>query len=70
VATVESKHTTKAMTLSWSSMEISNALVDLGVLPILDIPEHPLLAQDVLTVARLILERLREERDSGTGPWI
>jgi hypothetical protein len=51
-------------------MEISNALVDLGVLPILDIPEHPQLAQDVLTVARLILERLREERDSGTGPWI
>jgi hypothetical protein len=67
---VESKRTTEAMTLSWSSMEISNALIDLGVLPILDIPEQPRLAQDVLTVAGLILEHLREERDSGTGPWI
>jgi hypothetical protein len=67
---VESKRTTEAMTLSWSSMEISNALIDLGVLPILDIPEQPRLAQDVLTVAGLILEHLWEERDSGTGPWI
>jgi hypothetical protein len=50
-------------------MEISDALVDLGVFPIRDIHEHPQSAQDVLTAVGLILECLREERDSGAGPW-
>jgi hypothetical protein len=46
---------------SWSVMEISNALIDLGMFPIQDIPVHPKSAQDVLTVASLVLERLQEE---------
>jgi hypothetical protein len=57
---VESERTTEAVQLSWSVMEISDALVNLGVFPIRDIPEHPKLAKDVLTVAGLILEHLQE----------
>jgi hypothetical protein len=50
-------------------MEISNDLVDLGTLPIQDIPQLPKMAQNVLAVASLILERLGEEHASGAGPW-
>jgi hypothetical protein len=39
-------------------MGISNALVDLGMLPIRDIPELLKTAQEVLVVAGLILEHL------------
>jgi hypothetical protein len=49
-------------------MEISDALVDLGVFPIGDIPAHPESAQDILTVVNLILERLREEHAFGANP--
>jgi hypothetical protein len=51
-------------------MENSDALVDLGVLPIRDIPTQPRSAQDVLTVASLVLERLQEEHATGAGPWV
>jgi hypothetical protein len=34
-----------------------------------DIPQLPKSAQEVLTAAGLILERLREEHTSGAGPW-
>jgi hypothetical protein len=47
-------------------MEISNALVDLGLLPIQDIPQLPRLAQEVL--AGVLLESLREAQASGTSP--
>jgi hypothetical protein len=46
---------------SRSVMEISNALIDLGMFPIQDIPVHPKSTQDVLTAASLVLERLQEE---------
>jgi hypothetical protein len=69
VAGVESKHTAKAMQVSQSIMEISDALVDLGVFPIRDIAAHLESAQDVLTAASLILERLLEKHASGAGPW-
>jgi hypothetical protein len=68
VAGIEGDHSTEGMKLSWSVREISDALVDLGVFPIQDIPQHLKSAQDVLMVTDLILERLREERASGTGP--
>jgi hypothetical protein len=61
MAGVESEHATEAMQLSHSVMEISDALVDLGVFPILDIPRRLKLAQDILTAVGLILEHLREE---------
>jgi hypothetical protein len=68
LARVESECAIEAMTLSWSVMEISDALVDLVMFPIRDIPEHPQLARDVLTAVGPILECLWEERDSGAGP--
>jgi hypothetical protein len=41
-------------------MGISNALVNLGMMPIQDIPQLPKLAREVLPVAGLILEHLQE----------
>jgi hypothetical protein len=57
-------------------MVISNALVDLGMLPIQDIPQLSKSAHEVLMAAGLLLEGLREARasdgDHGTklGPAI
>jgi hypothetical protein len=47
---------------------ISNALVDLKMLPIWNISQLPEAAQEVLAVAGLILERLREEHASDVDP--
>jgi hypothetical protein len=55
--------------LSKLVMEVSNTLVDLGMMPIRDIPQLPNMAQEVLAVADLILERLREEHASRTELW-
>jgi hypothetical protein len=68
VVRVESERTVEAVQLSRS--EIFNALVDLGVFPIWDILAHPNLVQDDLMMASLILEHLREEHASATGPWV
>jgi hypothetical protein len=70
VARVEGECAAEAVKLSQSIVEVSDALVDLGVFPIRDIPRHPMSAQDVLTAADLILEHLREEHASGVGPWV
>jgi hypothetical protein len=50
-------------------MGISIVLVNLGMLPVYDIP--PLLesAREVLSTADLILKHLLEVRASGVGPW-
>jgi hypothetical protein len=64
---VEDERVTEAVQLSWLVMEISNALVNLGVFPIRDIPAQPKSADDVLTVVNLVLERLWEEHASITG---
>jgi hypothetical protein len=50
-------------------MKISNALADLGMLPIQDIPQLPKSPQEVLTVAGLLLECLWEMQASVAGPW-
>jgi hypothetical protein len=47
MAGVESERAAEAMTLSRSVIEIYDALVDLGVFPIWDIPEHLKSARDV-----------------------
>jgi hypothetical protein len=70
VAGVESERVAKAMKLSRSVMEIYDVLVDLGVFPIRDAPEHLKSAQDAFTVAGLILESLQEERASDAGSWV
>jgi hypothetical protein len=70
VARVESERAIEAMQLSWSAMEISDALVNLGAFPIRDIPAHPESTQDVLMVDSLVWERLQEEHASGADPWV
>jgi hypothetical protein len=70
VAGVENECAAEAVQLSWLVMEISDALVDLGMFPIQDIPAQLKSSQDVLTVASLVLDRLREEHASGTSPWV
>jgi hypothetical protein len=57
-----------AVKLSWSIGEISDALVDLGVFPIQDIPKRSKSAQDVLIAAGLVLENRRKEHASGADP--
>jgi hypothetical protein len=61
VAEVEDNHAAEAEQLSQSTMEISNALVDLNVMPIQGIPSQPWLVKDVMAVFALVLERLREK---------
>jgi hypothetical protein len=58
VARLESERAAEAVQLSQSIMEISDALVNLGMFPIRDIPADLKSAQDVLTTASLILEHL------------
>jgi hypothetical protein len=65
MAGVESECAVEAVQLSRSVMEIPDALVDRGMFPIRDILEHLKSAQDVLTVAGLVLEHLWEEHASG-----
>jgi hypothetical protein len=67
---IEDEHATEAVRLSRLVMEISDALIDLGVFPIRDIPLLLRSAQEVLVSTDLILEHLREEHASGAGPWI
>jgi hypothetical protein len=54
--------------LQWV-MRISSVLVDLGLLPIQDIPQLPKSAQKVLPVIDLILKRFQEALASGASPW-
>jgi hypothetical protein len=48
----------EARKLSPLTMEIFNAIVDLGILPVWDIPQLPNSALEVLTMAGLHLEHL------------
>jgi hypothetical protein len=61
VAKTEDDRAIEAEQFSRSIREISDAVVDLNVLPIRDIPSHPRSAKDVLAVFSLLLERLRGE---------
>jgi hypothetical protein len=65
---VEDELTAEARDVSVLVAEASNALVDLRMLPIWDIPQLPKMAQEVLKAAGVILKRLQEEHASGTGP--
>jgi hypothetical protein len=58
MARVENEHDVEAVQLSRLVMEISDALVGLGLSPIWGIPAHPTSAQDVLTMANLIMEHM------------
>jgi hypothetical protein len=50
-------------------MRISSILVNLGMLPIHDIPQLPKSAQEVLPAVDLVLEHLQEPLAFGAGPW-
>jgi hypothetical protein len=61
VAEVEDNRAAKAEQMSWSTMKISNALIDLNVMPIQGIPSQPRLVKDVMAAFALVLEWLREK---------
>jgi hypothetical protein len=61
MAEVEDDHAVEAEQLSRSTIKISNALVDLNVLPIQGIHSQPRLVKDVMAAFGLVLERLCEE---------
>jgi hypothetical protein len=65
---IAGEHVAEARRLSQLAVGISNALVNLGMLHIWDIPLFLKSAQEVLTVAGLLLECLREAWASGAGP--
>jgi hypothetical protein len=69
VVRVEDECAIKTGELSTLFMEASNTLVDLGMLPIRDIPQLPKTAHEVMVAVGLILERMREGHASSTGPW-
>jgi hypothetical protein len=66
---INGEHAAKGGRLSQLLMRISNALVDLDMLPIQDVPQFPKSARDVLMVAGLILERLQDVQASDNGLW-
>jgi hypothetical protein len=61
--------TYEAERLSQQVMRISNVLVDLGVLPVQNIPQLLKSAQEVLPAVNLLLQCLHEALASDTGPW-
>jgi hypothetical protein len=65
---ITDERATEAMQLSQRVMGISSALVDLGMLPIQDIAQLLKLAQEVLSVADLVLKHLQEALASCVGP--
>jgi hypothetical protein len=48
---------------------VAKVLIDLGLLPIEDIPQLPQMAWDALLAVALVVERLQEALDSDAGPW-
>jgi hypothetical protein len=50
-------------------MRIFGVLVDLGMLPVQNIPQHPKSAREVLSAVDLILQRLQEALAPDVGPW-
>jgi hypothetical protein len=61
VAEVKDDHTIATEQLSQSTIEISNALVELNVLAIQVIPSQPRSVKDVMAAFSLVLEWLCEE---------
>jgi hypothetical protein len=68
VVGIDDEHVIEAGELLWFVMEISNALVDLGMLPIWDIPQLSKTTKEVLVAPSLILECLREGNTYGAVP--
>jgi hypothetical protein len=65
---VEEERAVEAGELVVLVIEASNALMDLEMLPICEVPQTLKRALEVLKVVSVNLERLREAHASGTGP--
>jgi hypothetical protein len=66
---INDERATEARQLSQLVVGISDALVDLGMLLIQDVPQLLKSAREVSPVAALVLKRLQEALASCTGPW-
>jgi hypothetical protein len=55
--------------LSWQVVHISGVLVDLGMMPIWDIPQLLKRAREVLSAVDLALKHLQEALASGASLW-
>jgi hypothetical protein len=66
---VNGVHASEGEQLLPGIMRISNVLVDLGMLPIQNIPQLPKSAWEVLLVADLVLKCLQEVLRFGASPW-
>jgi hypothetical protein len=60
---IESEH------LSRQVVKVVGILVDLGLLPIEDIPQLLKIAREVLPAVALILTRMQDTLASSIGPW-
>jgi hypothetical protein len=65
----EVERVAKAGQLTILVRDISKVLVDLGMHPILGIPQDPRMAGNILEAPCTTLECLREAYASGHGPW-
>jgi hypothetical protein len=55
--------------LLWQDVQVAGVLIDLGLLPIGDIPQHPKIVQEALLAVNIILKRLQEALASSGSPW-
>jgi hypothetical protein len=55
--------------LSRGLIWVAGELIDLGLLPIEDIPQLSKIAQDALLAVALLLKRLQEQLGSSAGQW-
>jgi hypothetical protein len=65
---INDEHAAEARRLSQLVMGISDALVNLGMLPVQDISQLLKSAREVLPMTDLVLKHLQEVLASGTGP--
>jgi hypothetical protein len=66
---INDERAAEARQLSQLVVKISDVLVDLGMLPIQDIPQLLKSTPEVLPAANLILKLLQEVLDSDAVPW-
>jgi hypothetical protein len=59
----------EAERLSHQVVQVAGVLIDLGLLPIEDIPQLPKTAEEVLPALTLMLKHLQEALDYGISPW-
>jgi hypothetical protein len=69
VARIDGERAAEAKQLSQRVMRISNVLVNLGQLPVQDIPQLPKSAQEVMPMVDLLLKHLQEALTSSASLW-